>query len=72
MLFFGYLGEINIMSTVNSVACGFLPFIVYFYFIYEKYAKYSTRGIALLPFRRFMGTLWCSSTNALYIEEYRI
>ena len=47
MLFFGYLGEINIMSTVNSVACGFLPFVVYFYFIYEKYAKYSTRGIAL-------------------------
>jgi len=47
MLFFGYLGEINIMSTVNSVACGFLPFVVYFYFIYEKYAKYSNRGIAL-------------------------
>jgi len=55
MLFFGYLGEINIMSTINSVACGFLPFIVYFYFIYEKYAKYSTRGIALFT---IFAVLW--------------
>lgn len=55
MLFFGYLGEINIMSTSNSVMCGFLPFVVYFYFIYEKYAKYSTRGIVLFL---IFSTLW--------------
>ena len=58
MLFFGYLGEINIMSTINSVACGFLPFIVYFYFIYEKYAKYSTRGIALFAIFAILWALY--------------
>ena len=55
MLFFGYLGEINVLSTVNSVVCGFVPFVIYFYYIYEKYAKYSSRGIAL--FSIFAG-LW--------------
>jgi hypothetical protein len=58
MLFFGYLGEINIMSTINSVACGFLPFIVYFYFIYEKYAKYSTRGIILFAIFAILWALY--------------
>jgi hypothetical protein len=27
MLLFGYLGEIKLMSKINSVACGFIPFM---------------------------------------------
>ena len=55
MLVFGYLGEMKILSTLNSVVCGFIPFVIYFYFIYEKYAKYSSRGIVLFS---IFATLW--------------
>jgi len=38
MLFFGYLGEVKILSTVSGVLLGFVPFLMYYYMIYEKYA----------------------------------
>lgn len=55
MLLFGYLGEIKILKTVESVAYGFAPFIIYFYYIYVKYAQYSSRGKALFY---IFATLW--------------
>ena len=38
MLFFGYLGEMNIVSTLTGVLLGFAPFLLYYYIIYQKYA----------------------------------
>jgi hypothetical protein len=42
MLFFGYLGEMNILSTLSGVLLGFIPFLLYYYIIYQKYAVYSS------------------------------
>ena len=37
MLLFGYLGEVGVIPLVAGVAIGFLPFIAYFYIIYERF-----------------------------------
>ena len=47
MLIFGYLGEINRLKEKIAVLCGFIPFILCFTLIYEKYAKYSEQGLIL-------------------------
>ena len=47
MLLFGYLGEIGTISNNTAVMLGFIPFLSYFYLIYEYYAKHTTLGIYL-------------------------
>jgi bacteriorhodopsin len=37
MLLFGYLGEMGAIPLVAGVALGFVPFIAYFYIIYERF-----------------------------------
>jgi bacteriorhodopsin len=37
MLLFGYLGEVGVISLVTGVAIGFVPFIAYFYIMYERF-----------------------------------
>jgi hypothetical protein len=44
MLFFGYLAEIGKMDAVVSAVLGFIPFIIFFYLIYDTYAKYTYIG----------------------------
>ena len=44
MLIFGYLGEINIIDTLTGVILGFIPFLIYYYIIYVKYARESKDG----------------------------
>ena len=44
MLFFGYLAEIGKMNAVVSAVLGFIPFIIFFYLIYDTYAKYTSIG----------------------------
>lgn len=44
MLLFGYLGEVNIINNRYAIILGFIPFIIYFKFIYDKYAKFSVSG----------------------------
>ena len=44
MLIFGYLGEIEAIHKFSSLTFGFIPFILYFWLIYENYAKYSDFG----------------------------
>ena len=41
MLLFGYLGEINLMPILLGVSLGFIPFLIYYYIIYKKYAVLS-------------------------------
>lgn len=44
MLLFGYLGEIGYVDMFSSVVFGFLFFMMSFYVIYDKYAKFSIVG----------------------------
>jgi len=45
MLFFGYLGETSVLPTMTAVLLGFVPFLIYYYIIYTKYALFSIDGI---------------------------
>jgi hypothetical protein len=47
MLIFGYLGETEYIHKITSLTFGFFPFILYFWLIYENYAKYSDFGTQL-------------------------
>jgi hypothetical protein len=47
MLFFGYLGEMNVLSASTGVLLGFVPFLLYYYIIYQKYAVGSSGGITI-------------------------
>ena len=39
MLLFGYLGEVNVIPLILGVLIGFIPFIIYYYIIYDKFVK---------------------------------
>jgi bacteriorhodopsin len=47
MLLFGYLGEIKMLPTILGVGLGFIPFFIYYFIIYNKYAILSETGIKL-------------------------
>ena len=50
MLTAGYLTEIKKISRTPGVLFGFIPFLIYFYLIYENYAKFSQAGFNLFLF----------------------
>jgi hypothetical protein len=50
MLTSGYLTEIKKLSRTPGVLFGFIPFLIYFYLIYEKFAKFSQAGFKLFVF----------------------
>jgi hypothetical protein len=59
MLFFGYLGEMKILSTVSGVLLGFVPFLIYYYMIYEKYAvKSGEKGVKMFWYFFFFWSLY--------------
>jgi len=45
MLLFGYLGETSQIPVLSGVLLGFIPFLVYYYIIYKKYAILSNNGM---------------------------
>jgi bacteriorhodopsin len=47
MLTFGLLNEHNILNKYVAVFCGFIPFVILFYLIYDNYAKYSKQGTTI-------------------------
>jgi hypothetical protein len=47
MLTFGLLNEFNILNKYLAVFCGFIPFTILFYLIYENYAKHTHQGTTL-------------------------
>jgi len=47
MLFFGFSGEMGWIKNKTAVGLGFIPFIAYFYLIYENFAKTTETGIIL-------------------------
>ena len=44
MLLFGYLSEISVIPILLGVSLGFIPFLIYYYIIYKKYALLSNDG----------------------------
>ena len=47
MLLFGYLGETAAIPLLLGVSLGFIPFLIYYYIIYKKYALLSNDGIKI-------------------------
>lgn len=64
MLIFGYLGELKLIKNWQAVFYGFIPFVLYFYFIYDKYAKYTENGMIL--FYIFSGIWSLYGVSALF------
>jgi hypothetical protein len=50
MLTFGYLTELKKIPKNLGIIFGFIPFLIYFYLIYENYAKFSQSGLNLFIF----------------------
>jgi len=47
MLLFGYLGETSAIPLLLGVLLGFIPFLIYYYIIYKKYALLSNDGFKI-------------------------
>jgi hypothetical protein len=47
MLLFGYLGEINLLPVLLGASLGFIPFLIYYYIIYTKYAVLTNDGLKI-------------------------
>ena len=47
MLLFGYLGETSVIPVLVGVFAGFIPFLLYYYIIYNKYATLSDTGFKM-------------------------
>ena len=50
MLTSGYLTEIKRISRTPGILFGFIPFLIYFYLIYENFAKFSQSGFKIFLF----------------------
>jgi hypothetical protein len=58
MLLFGYLGETKVISTMQGVILGFIPFIIYYYIIYKNYANLTKDGYKLYFYFLFFLSLY--------------
>jgi bacteriorhodopsin len=47
MLLFGYLGEMSVIPLLLGVLLGFIPFLIYYYIIYKKYALLTNNGLKI-------------------------
>jgi hypothetical protein len=47
MLLFGYLGETSVIPVLLGVSFGFIPFLIYYYIIYKKYAVLTNDGLKI-------------------------
>jgi len=58
MLLFGYLTEISVIPLILGVLLGFIPFIIYYYIIYIKYAVLSNEGLKIYFYFLFFWSLY--------------
>jgi bacteriorhodopsin len=58
MLLFGYLGEISVIPVLLGVLLGFIPFLIYYYIIYEKYALLTKDGLKIYLYFLFFWSLY--------------
>lgn len=47
MLLCGYLGEISAIPILPGVLLGFIPFLIYYFIIFKKYAVFSNDGLKM-------------------------
>jgi len=50
MLLFGYLGETKFIPVLLGVSLGFIPFLIYYYIIYQKYALLTDDGFKIFAY----------------------
>ena len=58
MLLFGYLGETSVIPVLLGVLLGFIPFLIYYYIIYKKYAVSSNEGLKIFFYFLFFWSLY--------------
>jgi len=58
MLIFGYLGETKVISFKLATFLGFIPFLLYFYLIYENFAKFTVYGMNIFFIFSFIWALY--------------
>lgn len=56
MLLFGYLSEIAVIPVLLGLSLGFIPFLIYYYLIYKKYALLSEDGFKIFL---YFFIFWC-------------
>lgn len=69
MLVLGYLGEIGQISNTTAVVSGFVPFLIYFYMIYEYYAKFTEYGRNLFWMFAILWSLYGVAALAPYYTK---
>ena len=69
MLMFGYFGEIGLLSNTITVLFGFVPFLAYFYLIYDYFAKYTEMGRILFWLFSGIWSLYGFSALMPYYEK---
>ena len=68
MLVFGYLGEMKQLSLVTANIFGFIPFVMFFYILFENFAKYTVQGTVM--FSMFSG-VW-ALYGVAFLLPYKI
>jgi len=58
MLLFGYLAETSVIPVLLGVSLGFIPFLIYYYIIYKKYALSSNDGLYVYLYFFFFWSLY--------------
>jgi bacteriorhodopsin len=71
MLYFGYLGEMNTISTFMAEVLGFGAFFAMFYIIYNKYVKPTTNTANRVLFGIYFAIWSMYGVAYLFNEEYK-
>ena len=73
MLLFGYLAELGRIPFKLAAVLGFIPFVAFFYLIYENFGKYSEFGLqifwvfaAIWALYGFASTMSYAGKNVMY------
>lgn len=71
MLIFGLMGELHIITNINSTIFGFIPFIYMFYRIYERITKQNTKqAVEKYNLFYFFLIMWSLYGFAHMIKDY--
>jgi hypothetical protein len=68
MLLFGYLVESNLLPVLLGVSLGFIPFLIYYYIIYEKYVLLTNDGLKIFLYFFIVWSLY----GVVVILPYKI
>jgi hypothetical protein len=58
MLFLGFLGETSRIPIMTGILLGFIPFLIYYYIIYDKYAFYTNDGLKIFFYFLFIWSFY--------------